>query len=383
MNSKIRVGLIYGGKSGEHDVSLQTALAVIQAFDHNKYEIHPIYISKQGGWKAGEALPGPVHQIASLTFSGLEDANTAGQTALTVSQPTPSTGLEAIFAGTVELNASKAPNLQGLDVVFPLLHGTFGEDGTIQGLLEMANIPYVGAGVLASAVGMDKIMMKKIFAQEGIPQCLYRHFTRTQWNKEQAFHLLEIETALGYPCFVKPANLGSSVGISKARNQEELIQAISFAFQYDRKVIVEEHVEAREIEVSVLGNDEPQASVPGEILPCNEFYDYKAKYIDGKSEMVIPAQISDELAEQLQQLAIRAFLAIDSSGLSRVDFFVRIADSTVLINEINTMPGFTPFSMYPLLWKESGKPYVQLLDDLIELAVQRHADKQQIQYAND
>jgi D-alanine-D-alanine ligase len=381
MNRKIRVGLIYGGKSGEHDVSLQTALAVIQAFDHNKYEIHPIYISKQGGWMAGMALEGPVHQIKSLTFSGLEEDTETGQAALTISQP--STGLEAIFAGTVELQTAKSPNLQGLDVVFPLLHGTFGEDGTIQGLLEMANIPYVGAGVLASAVGMDKIMMKKVFAQEGLPQCLYRHFTRAQWSREQAFHLMEIETALGYPCFVKPANLGSSVGISKARNQEELIAAITFAFQNDRKVIVEEHVEAREIEVSVLGNDVPQASVPGEILPCNEFYDYKAKYIDGKSEMVIPAQISEELAEQLQHLAIRAFLAIDGSGLSRVDFFVRNADNAVYINEINTMPGFTPFSMYPLLWKESGKPYVQLLDDLIELALQRHEDKQQIQYSNE
>ena len=373
MNSKIRIGLIYGGKSGEHDVSLQTALAVIQAFNHTKYEIHPIYISKQGSWKAGEVLLGPVDQIASLTFTGTE------QSSLTVSEP--STGLEAIFAGT--LGRPQSPDFQGLDVIFPLLHGTYGEDGTLQGLLEMANIPYVGAGVLASAVGMDKITMKKIFAQEGIPQCLYRHFTRTQWNKEQAFHLLEIETTLGYPCFVKPANLGSSVGISKAHNQEELIKAISFAFQYDRKVIVEEFVEAREIEIGVLGNDEPQASLPGEILACNEFYDYKAKYIDGKSEMVIPAQISTELVEQLQQLAIRAFLAIDGSGLSRVDFFVRNADNAVFLNEINTMPGFTPFSMYPLLWKESGKSYIQLLDDLIELAMQRHKDKDQIQYTND
>jgi D-alanine-D-alanine ligase len=381
MNSKIRVGLIYGGKSGEHDVSLQTALAVIQAFDHTKYEIHPIYISKQGGWNAGIALEGPVNQIQSLTFSGTEEDSEAGQARNKLTKP--ATGLDAIFAGTVDLHTPKAPNLRDLDVVFPLLHGTFGEDGTVQGLLEMANIPYVGAGVLASAVGMDKIMMKKVFAQEGLPQCLYRHFTRTSWINDQAYHLMEIETALGYPCFVKPANLGSSVGISKARNQEELIAAITFAFQYDRKVIVEEYIEAREIEVSVLGNDEPQASVPGEILPCNEFYDYKAKYIDGKSEMVIPADFSEDLAEQLQQLAIRAFLAIDSSGLSRVDFFVRASDNAVLINEINTMPGFTPFSMYPLLWKESGKPYAQLLDDLIELALQRYKVKQQIQYSNE
>jgi D-alanine-D-alanine ligase len=383
MERKIRVGLIYGGKSGEHDVSLQTALAVIQAFDHNKYEIHPIYISKQGGWSAGKALTGPVPQVSSLTFAESEsiEQDQTEQTAL--SATTPPRGLEAIFAGTVEARTDNHTNLQAIDVVFPLLHGTFGEDGTIQGLLEMANIPYVGGGVLASAVGMDKVMMKKVFAQEGLPQCLYRHFTRTQWSKEQAFHLMEIETVLGYPCFVKPANLGSSVGISKAHNQEELLQAISLAFQYDRKVIVEEHVEAREIEVSVLGNDEPQASVPGEIVPCNEFYDYKAKYMDGKSEMVIPAQISQELTEQLQQYANRAFLAIDGSGLSRVDFFVRKSDEAVFINEINTMPGFTPYSMYPLLWKESGKPYVELLDDLIQLALHRHQEKQQIQYSNE
>lgn len=381
MNSKIRVGLIYGGRSGEHDVSLQTALAVIQAFDHDKYEINPIYISKLGVWRSGSALTGPVDQVSLLTFSSQEQENEVGLSSYPTA--TANTGLEAIFARTAELQTAGPSSFYGLDVVFPLLHGTFGEDGTIQGLLEMANIPYVGAGVMASAVGMDKVMMKKVFAQEGLPQCLYRHFTRSQWLKEQAFHLLEIETALGYPCFVKPANLGSSVGISKARNQEELIAAITFAFQYDRKVIVEEYVEAREIEVSVLGNDEPLASVPGEIVPCNEFYDYKAKYVDGKSEMVIPAEISSELAEQLQQMAVRAFTAIDGSGLSRVDFFVRTTDHAVMINEINTMPGFTPFSMYPLLWKESGKSYVELLDDLIELAIQRHDDKQLIQYSND
>jgi D-alanine-D-alanine ligase len=376
MNKKIRVGLIYGGKSGEHDVSLQTALAVIQAFDHTKYEIHPMYITKQGVWRAGLALSGPVDNKASLTF------DQRGEQAVSVDL-VQATALQSIFAGAVESASNAGADDAALDVVFPLLHGTFGEDGTIQGLLEMANIPYVGAGVLASAVGMDKVMMKKIFAQEGLPQCMYRYFTRTQWLKEQAYYLMEIETALGYPCFVKPANLGSSVGISKARNREELIEAISYAFLYDRKVIVEEHVEAREIEVSVLGNDEPQASVPGEIVACNEFYDYKAKYVDGKSEMVIPADLTEELALQLQKLALRAFLAIDGSGLSRVDFFVRKLDDAIYINEINTMPGFTPFSMYPLLWRESGKPYAELLDDLIHLALQRHGEKQLIQYSND
>ena len=247
----------------------------------------------------------------------------------------------------------------------------------------MANIPYVGAGVLASAVGMDKVMMKKVFAQEGLPQCIFRHFTRTEWEKNRAYHLIELETVIGYPCFVKPANLGSSVGISKARNQEELIEAVNFAFQYDRKVIIEENIDAREIEVAVLGNDEPIASVAGEIVSSNEFYDYKAKYLDGKSAMIIPADIPAETSGQIRQLALRAFLAVDGSGLSRVDFFLGKIDQKIYINEINTMPGFTPFSMYPLLWQETGKPYTELLDDLIRLAIERHTAKQNIQYSFD
>ncbi|WNQ12118.1 D-alanine--D-alanine ligase [Paenibacillus aurantius] len=364
MSRKVRVGLIYGGKSGEHDVSLQTALAVIKAFDHSKYEIKPFYITKQGEWLSGPALNGPVADSKELTFTALPAGEEPG-----------SSPLAPIFA------ASETGEGEALDVIFPLLHGTFGEDGTVQGLLEMANIPYVGAGVLASAVGMDKVMMKKLFAQEGLPQCLFRHFTRSQWEKDQAFFLMEIEIALGYPCFVKPANLGSSVGISKASNRDELLEAVRIAFQYDRKVIVEESVDAREIEVSVLGNDEPQASVPGEIVSSGSFYDYKAKYIDGKSVMVIPAELPEETAERIRELAVQAFQAIDGTGLSRVDFFLDRQDGSIYLNEINTMPGFTPFSMYPLLWKESGKPYAQLLDELIELAFDRHADKQKLQYS--
>jgi D-alanine-D-alanine ligase len=230
---------------------------------------------------------------------------------------------------------------------------------------------------------MDKVMMKKMFAQEGLPQCVYRHFTRMQWEKDQAFFLMEIETALGYPCFVKPANLGSSVGISKARNRAELLKAVDEAFRFDRKVIVEEFVDAREIEVAVLGNDEPEASVPGEIVSSGEFYDYNAKYIDGKSAMIIPAELPEETALEVRELAVRAFLAIDGSGLSRVDFFLSRTDGKLYINEINTMPGFTPFSMYPLLWKESGKPYQELLDDLLRLAVERHEARGQLQYTFD
>ncbi|BFT69048.1 D-alanine--D-alanine ligase [Paenibacillus sp. P36] len=379
MSGKIRVGLIYGGKSGEHDVSLQTAMAVMKAVDFTKYEVVPFYISKKGEWKSGAPLLAPVASKEELTFSSGDSANAPVSNALA-----PIFG--AVHAkGDVAISSAAAAGTKeaSLDVVFPLLHGTFGEDGTIQGLLEMANIPYVGAGVLASAVGMDKVMMKKVFAQEGLPQCIFRHFTRTEWEKNRAYHLIELETAIGYPCFVKPANLGSSVGISKARNQEELIQAVSFAFQYDRKVIIEENIDAREIEVAVLGNDEPQASVVGEIVSSNEFYDYKAKYVDGKSAMVIPADIPAETAEQVRQLAVQAFLAVDGSGLSRVDFFLGKADQKIYINEINTMPGFTPYSMYPLLWQESGKPYTELLDDLIRLAVERHTAKQSIQYSFD
>ncbi|SDW69411.1 D-alanine--D-alanine ligase [Paenibacillus sp. CF384] len=392
MGEKVRVGLVYGGRSGEHEVSLQTALAVMKAFDYSKYEIKPFYISKDGEWRAGDTL------LAAP--SGLEQLRLAGGDAII------GTGaLMPVFGGQLselqdasidissvpgavtissvgqQVDAAEAADDGQIDVVFPLLHGTFGEDGTIQGLFEMANIPYVGAGVLASAVGMDKITMKKVFAQEGLPQCVFRYFNRTQWQKDTEFYIMEIETALGYPCFVKPANLGSSVGISKARNREELIAAVDYALRFDRKVIVEEFVDAREIEVSVLGNDEPRASVVGEITSSSEFYDYKAKYIDGKSMMHIPANIPAEVSDSVREMALRAFLAIDGSGLSRVDFFMRKEDGQLFINEVNTMPGFTPYSMYPLMWKESGVPYTELLDTLIALAIERHAEKQLIDYS--
>lgn len=375
MASKIRVGLIYGGKSGEHDVSLQTAFAVISAIDFDKYEIKPIYITQGGEWRKGNKLIAPPDHKEALAFEA--SPNDLNSTA----------ALMPIFQGLQQSTEEKvfisSENSDAIDVVFPLLHGTNGEDGTIQGLLEMANVPYVGAGVLASAVGMDKVMMKKIFADAGLPQCVYRYFTRSQWSKDQAHHLMEIEVSVGYPCFVKPANLGSSVGVSKARNRDELIQAVDFALKYDRKVIVEEFINAREIEVAVLGNDDPQASVPGEIVPSNEFYDYKAKYVDGKSVVVIPAEVSPEVTEEIREMAVRAFQSIDGTGLSRVDFFVRKEDQAIMINEINTMPGFTPISMYPMLWRETGKPYRELLDDLIRLALERHEGKQQIQYTAD
>lgn len=393
MGSRVTVGLVYGGKSGEHEVSLQTAFAVMREFDYTQYEIKPFYITKQGEWKSGPAMLAPPESAEALRFSSAEngssgslaplfDALDADSSLARAAARVPKASISGQTDSTAVVGAS-AESGAPIDVMFPLLHGTFGEDGTIQGLFEMANIPYVGAGVLASAVGMDKIMMKKVFAQEGLPQCVFRYFNRTQWEKDPSYFIMECEVSLGYPCFIKPANLGSSVGVSKARNREELIEAVNYALRFDRKVIVEEFVDAREIEVSVLGNDEPKASVPGEIAPSNEFYDYKAKYIDGKSTMIIPAELPAGIAEQVRDLAVRAFLAIDGSGLSRVDFFLRKEDNGLFINEVNTLPGFTPFSMYPLMWRESGLPYKELLSALIELAVERHAAKQRIDYTGE
>jgi D-alanine-D-alanine ligase len=373
MSPKIRIGVVYGGKSGEHLVSIQTALSVINAFDFNKYEIVPFYISQQGEWGTGSLISAPVKR------EQLEGLGISKATIASADHAQPAIG---------KMSAAAIEPLFGqdqgrIDLIIPLLHGTNGEDGTIQGLFEIANIPYVGAGVLASAVGMDKVIMKYIFAQAGLPQCVYRHFTKSEWHKDQDEHIMEIEVTLGYPCFVKPANLGSSVGISKANNQSQLVAAVEEAFRYDRKVIVEEFVDAREIEVGILGNDNPVASVCGEIISSSDFYDYNAKYIDGQSAMVIPADIPNPTSDLIRNMAIRAFKAIDGTGLSRVDFFLQKSDGSILINEINTMPGFTPFSMYPLLWKETGKSYSELLDELIRLALERHAEKQKINFGVD
>ncbi|MEK0312704.1 D-alanine--D-alanine ligase [Cohnella sp. 56] len=372
---KIRVGLVYGGRSGEHEVSLQTALAVLKAFDYDKYELIPFYITKEGRWRSGPLLEASPAAVAELQFepraADPEEAPASDSSLLPLMQGMSERALAA---------GGESGGIGSVDVVFPLLHGTFGEDGTIQGLFEMANLPYVGAGVLASSVGMDKAAMKTMFAAAGLPQVGYRFFTRFNWNKEREAILDGIEEGIGYPSFVKPANLGSSVGISKARNREELIAAVEEALRYDRKVIVEQFVDAREIEVAVLGNDEPRASVAGEIVSSNEFYDYKAKYIDGKSAMIIPADIAEETSLSVREMAVRAFLAIDGTGLCRADFFMRRSDGALFINEVNTMPGFTPFSMYPLLWQETGVSYRELLDTLIELAIARHAEKQLIDY---
>jgi D-alanine-D-alanine ligase len=383
MGNKIRVGLVYGGRSGEHEVSLQTALAVLKAFDYSKYELIPFYITSAGQWRSGPLLNAAPAAVAELQFGSAAAAGGKGGNDSDGSNGSGGgNALLPVLRGMSEKRLTEgAASGDGkpVDVMFPLLHGTFGEDGTIQGLFEMAGLPYVGAGVLASSVGMDKVAMKMMFAQAGLPQVAYRFFTRFGWREDRDARLAEVEE-LGYPCFVKPANLGSSVGVSKARNREELAAAVEAALRYDRKVIIEEFIDAREIEVAVLGNDEPRASVPGEIRSSNEFYDYKAKYVDGKSEMEIPANISVEKAEAVRNMAVRAFLAIDGSGLCRADFFMRRDNGELLINEVNTMPGFTPFSMYPLLWKETGVSYQELLGTLIRLALERHEEKQSIDY---
>ncbi|WP_138494926.1 D-alanine--D-alanine ligase [Paenibacillus pinistramenti] len=358
---KMTVGLVYGGKSGEHEVSLQTALAVMNAFDYEKYEIIPFFITKKGEWRVGGRLSAPLASVERLKLE-----QEAGDT---------SAAVELLFKGL-------GGGGRELDVIFPLLHGTNGEDGTIQGLFEMANLPYVGAGVLASAAGMDKAVMKKLFADAGLAQCKFCYFTAASWANNSHDHIQHVESELGYPCFVKPANLGSSVGISKASSREELIRAVEHALRYDLKVVVEEFVDAREIEVGILGNDEPLPSVPGEIVSSSEYYDYSAKYLDGKSQMIIPAQLDTEVAERVRELGVKAFKSIEGSGLCRADFFLRRDTGELLINEVNTMPGFTPFSMYPLLWRETGMSYTALLDRLIELAVQRFEARQNLDFEN-
>ncbi|RAL26688.1 D-alanine--D-alanine ligase [Thermoflavimicrobium daqui] len=361
MNKKIRVAVLFGGKSGEHDVSLSSAASVIKAMDKAKYEVLPIGITKDGEWRLGSA------SIPLLT------SNMGDQELKELQSQLPTVSIQ-----THEKQTLPSFRPDEIDVVFPVLHGTYGEDGTMQGLLEIANIPYVGAGVLASAVGMDKVISKKVFAQAGLPQCKYVSYLRNQFEKDQDHVISQIEMALGYPCFVKPANLGSSVGISKANNSEELVQALNDAFLFDRKAIIEEFVPAREIEVAVLGNDFPEASVPGEIVSSNDFYDYKAKYIDGKSVMEIPAQLPEDVALQVRAMAIKAYQAIDCTGLARVDFFVRRDNGEVLLNEVNTLPGFTPYSMYAKLWEYSGISYSELVTKLINLAIERYEEKSRL-----
>ncbi|CAM3217291.1 D-alanine--D-alanine ligase [Filibacter tadaridae] len=352
-----RLGLIYGGKSAEHEVSLSTARAVTQAVNFDQYEVIPVYITYDGEWRKGEALEKPAETIEELRLA--KDGSR------------PDSIHDFLKGGTAEF-----------DVVFPLLHGTNGEDGTVQGLFEVMNIPYVGNGVLASSAGMDKVVMKQLFAQAGLKQVPYVHFIRSGWATEKERLVEQMEKELGWPVFVKPANLGSSVGISKATDRESLIEAVEMALKFDRKVIVEQGVDAREIEMGVMGNDEPACSVAGEIKPVAAFYDYEAKYADGNTALVIPAEVNQQVLDTMKDTAIRAYKVLDCSGLVRADFFVT-AENEVLINEVNTMPGFTPTSMFPLLWQKTGVAYPELIEKLIGLAMERHEEKQRLQYTMD
>ncbi|RCK80774.1 MAG: D-alanine--D-alanine ligase [Candidatus Ozemobacter sibiricus] len=377
---KITVGVIFGGRSGEHEVSLVSAQSIIKALDPHKYEVVPIGISKRGTWLVGadpqKFLPDPTAP-GRLPEKVAASASTAAGAA--VSPDLGQTGLigDPSHRGLVLLDKTGPGERVKLDVLFPVVHGTYGEDGTLQGLLEMADIPYVGCGVLASALGMDKTAAKRVFRDAGLPIGDFREFLRRDIKTRTAAVVEQIEAQFTYPCFVKPVNSGSSVGVSKAHDRGELIKALHLAARYDRKVLVEEFIDGRELEVSVLGNDDPIASVPGEIVPCNEFYDYNAKYIDNKSELHIPAELSAEQTAEIRRLAIAAFKALDCAGMARVDFFLDRRSGKLLINEVNTIPGFTSISMYPKLWEASGIPYPELVDRLIKLALERYSDKQE------
>jgi D-alanine-D-alanine ligase len=372
---KLRVGVIYGGRSGEHEVSLASAAAVFKNLDPERYDAVAIRIEKDGRWALPEAPPTLV-SAADVIHAGSDRAKVeAGSTREAHMMAHP--GGETLL--TIDRGSENAVSGLSLDVVFPVLHGPYGEDGTVQGLLELANIPYVGAGVLASAVGMDKAVMKLVFAAKGLPICDYDVVMKREWQRDERGILQRVVTRLGFPVFVKPANLGSSVGISKAKHVAELRTAVSLAAQFDRKVVVEAAVpQAREIEVAVLGNDEPEASVPGEIIPSREFYDYEAKYLDGASRDIIPAVLPGTLGEEIRTLAVAAFKAVDCAGMARVDFLLAGDSGTLYLNEVNTIPGFTTISMYSKMWAASGLAYPALLDRLITLAIERHSDKQQL-----
>ena len=360
MDRKLRVAVIFGGKSAEHEVSLMSAASVIQAMPKDKYEIVPVAIGKDGRWLLGER--------AARMLNGVRVREATGQLVV----------LADGDRGLLEIDLARGQQAsERIDVVMPILHGTYGEDGTVQGLLELADVPYVGAGVAASAVGMDKVLMKALFQQAGLPVVDWAFYTRGEWRRDPERVRQQIEARFGYPCFVKPANLGSSVGVSKVHDAAELDGALALAARYDRKIIVERAVSAREIECSVLGNDEPIASVPGEIVPSREFYSYEAKYLDEDSRLIIPAPLDDETTQVVQDLAVRAFKAIDCAGMARVDFFVDKDDGRVWVNEANTIPGFTKISMYPKLWEASGIPYPELIDRLIQLAIERHREKRE------
>src|SRR5713226_8999348 len=363
----LRIGVIFGGRSGEHEVSVRSARSVIEAMDASKYEVVPIAITKTGNWLApavaAKLLPRGTQRRLSSRVLGQSKADAA-----IIGDPSR--------RGLARLDSyGKA---EPLDVVFPVLHGTFGEDGTIQGLLEMAAVPFVGCGTLASACGMDKVTMKALFREAGLPICKYTWLLRSEFEDEPEKGLRRVVKQIGFPAFVRPANLGSSVGVSKASDKASLSRAIKLAARYDRKIIVEEAVDGREIECAVIGNDEPRASLPGEYVIHEEsarFLDYREKYSStGNVEFVVPARVSKAVAKRIQKMAVEAYKAIDASGLSRVDFFLK-PEGELLVNEINTLPGLTDVSGFPKMWEASGVPFARVLDQLIELAIERHRER--------
>jgi D-alanine-D-alanine ligase len=356
--AKLRVAVVFGGRSGEHEVSLISARSVMGALDQERYEVIPVGIARDGRWL-----------IEGDPMARLE--------ALLAGRPDPGPTQQGMPAGRRMLIPGVGPEgFPEVDVVFPVLHGPYGEDGTIQGLLEMAGIPYVGAGVLASAVCMDKVATKMLLAANGLPVVDFVEVRRVQLQRDAERVVASLEERFGYPCFVKPANLGSSVGVTKAHDREELRHALALAAEYDRRLLVEQAVDAREIEVSVLGNEEPEASVCGEIVPSREFYSYEAKYLDDRSQLLIPAPLPEALAEEIRRLATRAYRVVDCAGMARVDFLLDRHTLRPYVSELNTIPGFTAISMYPKLWEASGLPYPRLLDRLIELALERFAERQ-------
>ncbi len=388
MAKKLRVGILFGGRSGEHEVSLLSAASVLGAIDRDKFDVTPIGITKEGRWLAATGARGLLNGAAGAEGRQLR----AGDPAATPGAKLLHEGIPTLLAPEP---ASQGVAERAIDVVFPVLHGTFGEDGTIQGLFELAGIAYVGSGVLGSAAGMDKDVMKRLFAQAGLPIVKHVTLLRADWEKAPRKAISAVEKALKYPVFVKPANLGSSVGISKAHDRAELGPALELAAKYDRKLIVEQGVggkaargdavaRAREFEVAVLGNDDPKASVVGEIIPGKEFYDYEAKYLSEGSVPVIPAKISREQSKAIREMAVAAFKACDLSGLARVDFLMEAGGKErIFVNEVNTMPGFTQISMYPKLWEASGLKYKELITALIELALERQAEKSKTTYSRE
>ncbi len=396
---KMRVGILFGGRSGEHEISLLSAASVFKAIDQSKYEVVPIGITRDGKWvtaaDAERLLQGNAGEGARATHGQLRAGDPEATPAAAVLQngeavvvpPEPHKSGTALTPFQTDAPVRRASDRAiNVDIIFPVLHGTFGEDGTIQGLLELAEIPYVGAGVLGSAAGMDKDIMKSLFRAAGLP--IVKHVTvlRSEWESSPKKVQKQVDSKLKYPVFVKPANLGSSVGISKARERKELAPAIDEAAKFDRKIVIEEGVggkknKAREIECSVLGNDKPLASVPGEIVPSAEFYDYTAKYLDEGSQLIIPAKLTKAKTRKVQELAVAGFRAVDCSGLARVDFLMDPKSRKIYLNEINTMPGFTSISMYPKLWAASGVSYPELIERLIQLGLERHEEKKKNQYS--